>query len=116
MKRVSVLTRVLDRLLLTEAPPQPSYLAKAAPMSDGELARAMRELQRTSTVASATELRASVRAQARRLRRSANEGARTVARTQELVGNAAGLLRDPAPDTFLGRKTREPFPGEADEE
>ncbi len=70
----------------------------------------MRELQRTRTVIKATELRASARAQARQVRRSANEGARTVARTQELIGSAISLLREPAPDTFLGRKTREPFP------
>jgi hypothetical protein len=35
-----------------------------------------------------------------------------LARTRELVRQAAQQLRDPLPDTFLGRKTQEPFPRE----
>ena len=33
-----------------------------------------------------------------------------LADTRELVRQASQLLRDPLPDTFLGRKTQEPFP------
>jgi len=33
-----------------------------------------------------------------------------VALTRQLVSEAAKLLSDPVPDTFLGRKTQEPFP------
>ncbi|WP_024507314.1 hypothetical protein [Bradyrhizobium sp. ARR65] len=33
-----------------------------------------------------------------------------IAQTRELVREAAHLLREPIPDTFLGRKTQEPFP------
>jgi hypothetical protein len=32
-----------------------------------------------------------------------------LAETRELIREAAELLRDPPPDTFLGRKTHEPF-------
>ena len=37
------------------------------------------------------------------------EMSQILAQTRELVRQVAKLLRDPAPDTFLGRKTQEPF-------
>jgi hypothetical protein len=39
------------------------------------------------------------------------EDRRTAARTRQLIRSACELLRrQPRPDTFLGRKTQEPFP------
>jgi hypothetical protein len=35
-----------------------------------------------------------------------------LAETRDLVRSAAGLAREPVPDSFLGRKTQEPFPKE----
>ena len=35
-----------------------------------------------------------------------------LAKTRELVREASKLLCDQAPDTFLGRKTQDPFPAE----
>lgn len=35
-----------------------------------------------------------------------------LAKTRELIQQASKLLADPAPDTFLGRKTQEPFSAE----
>ncbi|MBV9062775.1 MAG: hypothetical protein JOY77_07575 [Alphaproteobacteria bacterium] len=35
---------------------------------------------------------------------------KVLAETRELVRQASQLLRQPAVDTFLGRKTQEPFP------
>jgi hypothetical protein len=35
-----------------------------------------------------------------------------LAATRELIRQASKLLADPAPDTFLGRKTQEPFAAE----
>ncbi|QOZ68901.1 hypothetical protein [Bradyrhizobium arachidis] len=35
------------------------------------------------------------------------------ARMRELLADAAEVLKLPMPDTFLGRKTQEPFPMEA---
>ncbi|QOG18606.1 MULTISPECIES: hypothetical protein [Bradyrhizobium] len=36
------------------------------------------------------------------------------ARIRELTAQAASVLKQPRPDTFLGRKTHEPFPKEQD--
>jgi hypothetical protein len=43
-----------------------------------------------------------------------NDGhlSQVLAETRELIEQALLLLRDPLPDTFLGRKTQEPFPVE----
>jgi hypothetical protein len=41
---------------------------------------------------------------------------RAFAETHELIRRALKTLSDPAPDTFLGRKTQEPFPTENDSE
>jgi hypothetical protein len=38
-----------------------------------------------------------------------------VARDEEIVAKAAELLRNSVANTFLGRKTHEPFPNENDE-
>jgi hypothetical protein len=38
-----------------------------------------------------------------------------VARDEEIVSRAAELLRNSVADTFLGRKTQEPFPKENDD-
>jgi hypothetical protein len=35
-----------------------------------------------------------------------------VARAREITQEAVTILRNPQPDTFLGRKTQEPFPEE----
>lgn len=42
----------------------------------------------------------------------ASEFAEQNARTRELVGQSLELLRQSAPDTFLGRQTHAPFPDE----
>ncbi|MGY4622698.1 hypothetical protein [Bradyrhizobium sp. USDA 4486] len=36
------------------------------------------------------------------------------ARLREMTAQAASVLKEPRPDTFLGRKTYEPFPKEED--
>jgi hypothetical protein len=37
-----------------------------------------------------------------------------VSRLRELIAESREMLREPLPDTFLGRKTQEPFPNEND--
>jgi hypothetical protein len=55
-------------------------------------------------------------AELRRLQTSVNEQiARAAERAHELVDMATKALRDSVPDTFLGRKTQEPFPKEDEE-
>lgn len=77
-------------------------------MSDGELARAMCELKLTP-ISRAKQLRASTNAGTWRVRDSVEEGARAIAKSREQIDNAVRLLRHSVPDTFLGRKTGEPF-------
>ncbi|MGX9431853.1 MULTISPECIES: hypothetical protein [Bradyrhizobium] len=36
----------------------------------------------------------------------------TIEQTRELLRQSLELLRQPMPDTFLGHKTQEPFPGQ----
>ncbi|WP_407175455.1 hypothetical protein [Bradyrhizobium sp. STM 3562] len=43
------------------------------------------------------------------------QDARTAERARKLVDKAVAALFNPAPDTFLGRKTQELFPKENDE-
>jgi len=38
------------------------------------------------------------------------QDARTIEQAREVISNAIKLLRDPLPDTFLGRNTQSPFP------
>ncbi|WP_407180258.1 hypothetical protein [Bradyrhizobium sp. STM 3562] len=47
-----------------------------------------------------------------RLFGTTEELARQTERTREITKQAVELLRQPVPDTFLGRKTQEPFPRE----
>jgi len=50
-------------------------------------------------------------AKPRQLRLSLREqDARTMEQAREVVSNAIKVLRDPLPDTFLGRKTQSAFP------
>jgi hypothetical protein len=42
--------------------------------------------------------------------------AQTEAETRELIRQTLQLLRDPPPDTFLGRKTQKPFSFEKKDE
>ena len=44
------------------------------------------------------------------LAKQALEIERHIARTRELVAESLDALRSGVPDTFLGRKTQEPFP------
>jgi hypothetical protein len=115
MKKVPVLAQVLDRLRLTRAPQR---LAPSAthPMSDRELALAIRELKLRSAAERAERMRSSAMAELRRLQTSVNEeNARAAERAHELVDKATKALRDSLPDTFLGRKTQEPFPKQDEE-
>lgn len=50
----------------------------------------------------------------RRARALISEIAKQNAATREVMAKSLEVLRLPAPDTFLGRKTQEPFPKEAD--
>jgi hypothetical protein len=55
-------------------------------------------------------MRTSAEAQLRQLQHSLNEeDARAAERARQLTSKAVKLLHDPVPDTFLGRKTQEPF-------
>jgi hypothetical protein len=113
MKEVLVLAQVLDRLHLTRAPQR---LAPSHPMSDRELALAIREVKRRSAAELAKRMQSSAMAELRRLQNSMNdEDARAAERAHELVGKATRVLRDSVPDTFLGRKTQEPFPKQDEE-
>lgn len=49
-----------------------------------------------------------------RVRNLVSEIAQENAKMRELAARAAEALRLPRPDTFLGRKTQEPFPQEKD--
>ncbi|WFU75349.1 MULTISPECIES: hypothetical protein [unclassified Bradyrhizobium] len=57
-------------------------------------------MARRSLIDSVHELAAEIRAQNARIR--------------EMTAQAASVLKAPQPDTFLGRKTYEPFPKEED--
>ena len=111
MERISVLKRLVDALTVTRTSQHPSLTARAVPMSDGELARAMRELTLTKR---SKRLKASAKAQTVAVRHSLEEDGHAIAQSQELIYKTVRILRDPAPDTFLGRKTCEPFPSEDD--
>lgn len=109
MKKSSVLAQVLDRLHLTRNPQRLTSSA-TPPMSDRELALAIREVKRTSAAEQATQMPATPEPQ-----HSPNEeDARIAERARELTYRAFKLLRDPVPDTFLGRKTQS-FPDEDEE-
>jgi len=61
-------------------------------------------------------MRSSAMAELRRLQTSVDkENARAAERADELVDKVTKALRDSVPDTFLGRKTQEPFPKEDEE-
>jgi len=81
-------------------------------MSDGELGFALREIQRQSAAERNVQMRrSSAMAKPRQLRLSLREqDARTMEQAREVVSNAIKVLRDPLPDTFLGRKTQSAFP------
>ena len=80
-------------------------------MSDRELALALRELKRRSASERAEQIRASAMAQLRKSQLSINEEDALLAeRSHRVVAKALQVLGAPAPDTFLGRKTQEPFP------
>jgi hypothetical protein len=113
MKRVPFLVRILDRLLLTRTRQRQPPKANVAPMSDVELARAMSELQLTFP---AREKQPAIfKAQAWQIRRAVMENQHAIVRSQELIDKSLGVLRNPAPDTFLGRKNIAPFPKLDDE-
>ncbi|UWU75730.1 hypothetical protein QA641_40425 [Bradyrhizobium sp. CB1650] len=78
-------------------------------MSDRELGVAIREVKRRAASERAERMRASAEEE---LRHSLNQEGACVAKQRELAGNAIKLLHDPLPDTFLGRKTQEPFSSE----
>ena len=44
-----------------------------------------------------------------------DEDAKQAEGTREAAKRSLDILKEPAPDTFLGRKTQEPFPREDDE-
>ena len=80
------------------------------PMSDGELASALREIQRQSAADREVQVRRSS-AMARPRHLSVKEqDARTMEQAWGVINNAIKLLSDPLPDTFLGRKTQGAFP------
>jgi hypothetical protein len=80
-------------------------------MSDRELALAIRELNRNAASEPAKQIRTSAMAQLRKGQLSINEEDALLAeRSHKVVAQALQVLRAPAPDTFLGRKTEEPFP------
>jgi len=79
-------------------------------MSDGELASALREIQRQSAPDRNVQVRrSSAMARPRQLSMK-EQDARTIEQAREVISNAIKLLRDPLPDTFLGRNTQSPFP------
>lgn len=44
-----------------------------------------------------------------------SELAPVIEQIREIIAQAHRLLREPMPDTFLGRKTQEPFPQKGEE-
>jgi hypothetical protein len=87
MKKVRLLAQALDRLWLVRLRGQVVVHSTTRPMSDRELAHAIREVRRNSAADSSKRARQALRA-------------------------SLQVLRDPMPDTFLGRKTQTPFPSQ----
>jgi len=87
MKKASLLAQAMHRLWLVRPPQQVVVHSTTRPMSDRELAHAIREARRNSAADSSKRARQALRA-------------------------SLQVLRDPMPDTFLGRKTQTPFPNE----
>jgi hypothetical protein len=88
MEKVRAFAHALERLRL-KPENKPSVSSTRRPMSDQELALAIREVRRRSA-------------------------AHDSERYREVIATAREVLRNPAPDTFLGRKTQTPFPKEDD--
>lgn len=88
MEKVRAFAHALERLLL-EPENGPSVSSTRHPMWDQDLALAIREV-RHRCAAHDTE------------------------RSREVITTAREVLRNPAPDTYLGRKTQTPFPKEDD--
>jgi len=110
MKRISDLAKLLG---FVQLPPYRHRLAPSAkrPMSDQELALAIRELKRAQANETAQQARESGVAALRRFHHALSEEDNCAAeRAHDLQQTTRKLLRDPAPDTFVGRKTQEPFP------
>ena len=111
MNETSILAQLLDRLHFTRNRNRPDPSA-TGPMSDRELAVAIRELKRRAAAERAERMRASTEEKLRQIQHSLNEEETYVAAQGELTGKAIKLLPDPLPDTFLGRKTQKPFSSE----
>jgi hypothetical protein len=87
MENVRLLKQALGRLRLTRRRHRVVVPSRTTPMSDRELAYAIREVQGNSAVDPSERARQALRA-------------------------SLEVLRDPMPDTFLGRQTQTPFPNE----
>jgi hypothetical protein len=87
MEKVRLLAQALDRLRLTRRRQQVVLPSPTRPMSDRELAHAIREVRR-------------------------NPAAELSGRSRRALSASLEVLRNPMPDTFLGRKTQTPFPNE----
>jgi hypothetical protein len=112
MKKISVFVQVLNRLYFMRNRDRPNPSA-TGPMSDRELGLAIRGLKCRTAALRAERMRASAEAELRQLRHSLNEeDACAAERARQLVGETIKLLHDPLPDTFLGRRTQEPFSSE----
>ena len=111
MKKVRLVAGVLDRLALRRGR-QRTAASATRPMSDRELAIALREIfQRNPAAERKRKMQRSAMTELRLLGRSLKEqDARTIARSSNALNEGLKTLRDPAPDTFLGRRTQVPFP------
>jgi hypothetical protein len=85
MEKVRAFAHALERLRL-KPENKPSVSSTRHPMSDQDVALALREVP----------------------------AAHDTERSREVITRAREVLRKPAPDTFLGRKTQTPFPKEDD--
>jgi hypothetical protein len=87
MEKVRLLAQALDRLRLTRRRQEVVVASTTRPMSDQELAHAIREVRRDWAAVPSERAR------------------------QALISSHE-VLRNPMPDTFPGRKTQKPFPNE----
>ena len=78
-------------------------------MSDGELAVDIRNIQQSTASIAPAPMPASV-ANLRHLKGLVKQDAQCAERTRKVLSKSLALLREPMPDTFLGRRTQPEFP------